>query len=196
MGHLQRDPNAADRWSGRTRRFAEDWSRESAGSHGSASQTGWRVPAGGHVGHLSVAERGVDRDIALDGVRVGTVPRAYVDEPWKEFEFVRDGHAIVVAEVIGLHPFASTGDKKSTAEVFVDGINLRDHKTLEEWREKSGWPLDHYDVAAGRGPRGLGRHAGWRGFLIRVNPARLLTGRRHTQTAKPDQPNDLSRPRR
>jgi hypothetical protein len=45
-----------------------------------------------------------------------------------------------VAEVFGHHRLAFTQDQSLTAEVFADGLSLRDGRTLEEWRLASAHP--------------------------------------------------------
>ena len=151
----------------------ENWGTDSVtnghhrhSSFGYASQPHWRIPLANGIGHLSVAERGLSREVLLNGEFIGIARRARFAEPWTEFTLDRDGHTIVVAQVFGLNRLATTQDSNSTAQVFVDGIHLRGHGTLDEWRLKSAHPIDRYAFATEVGFRGLGQHHGWEGALV------------------------------
>jgi hypothetical protein len=133
-----------------------------------ASQPKWEVPVAGGIGFLSVAESGAVRVVTINGAVVGAVSRAQFATPWTEFAFERAGHRFVVAEVFGINRMAPSEDENSTAELFVDGVNVRNHRTLDEWRLKSAHPIDRYAFATEVGWMGIGNHPGWEVVLVLV----------------------------
>jgi hypothetical protein len=97
------------------------------------------IPFGGRVAYLRVAKKGQLRTIELDGESIGEVPRASGQEPWREYAFDKEGHSFVVA-----FSYAFTGlarpDAATIVEVFAEGINLHDGRTLDQWRADAPAP--------------------------------------------------------
>jgi hypothetical protein len=142
----------------------------------------WLIPLASGTGHLTVAKRGAKRAITLDGERIGEVRRWAADAPWSEFAFVRDGRAFVVATRYGPSERAVLHDQETTAEVFADGINLRDGRTLEDWRAEVSPAKDQIEDRIVRGGFRIGGSYRsllkiWLAAIVLVAIAALIKGR-------------------
>lgn len=147
--------------------------RQSAAFH---PQAEFEVPLGGRIGRLSVATAGEIRGIELDGQRIGEIGRGSVNQPWREFEFDRNGQSFVVAFRYVFRGLARH-DLGTSIEVFADGINLDDGRTLEQWRSEAPKPGDMPFLGGSDGSRlpsipGL-MHL-WRYWIVAVAVAAVL----------------------
>ena len=129
------------------------------------------IPLNVRVGHLRVAKKGRLRSIELDGEPIGVLPRASDREPWREFVFDREGHSFVVAFSYAFRGLARP-DAATTIEVFADGINLHDGRTLDQWRAGAPAPGAMPFVAQSGRRNGLPRVPGfpvlWRFWVVVV----------------------------
>jgi hypothetical protein len=94
----------------------------------------WILPLGEKDGRLTIAKRGRLRSITLDGQVIGEIPAPDADRPWIEVPFERRGHAFVVASRFGPRPSRANAWPAAAMEVFADGINLHDGRSLDGWR--------------------------------------------------------------
>jgi len=137
------------------------------------------VPLDGRVGYLRARRKGKSYLVELDDQMVGDLLRATVRDPWHPFALEREGHSFLVVSCcpdkgrVGVLP-------DSTIEVFADGINLHDGRTVDEWRRDTPGPRDPVAIFFSNGiPRSTGLRImffGWAGLIALSGVPILLSG--------------------
>ena len=104
----------------------------------------WRILWQGRIAELALISSGRDIVIVVRGahilgeIEICRIAKPEGENPWSEAEFDHDGHRVhVISEWRPDPPVSSL--------VFIDGVSLKDGRTLEAWQRDRPRPKDRYE---------------------------------------------------
>jgi hypothetical protein len=105
----------------------------------------WRILWDGRIAYFDFCPKGHEVAVIVRRIRyfggdaeICRIAKPEGESPWSEAEFEHDGHRFHVISV--WHP-----DPPISSLVFVDGVCLRDGRTLDTWQMQRPLPTDRYE---------------------------------------------------